>query len=295
MRIAVIICSVGRPETLAILLPWLARQTLMPSDVVLVVSGMEDLPPPEALAGVEGISIVWSEKGLPRQRNRGLDAVLGRCDAVFFMDDDYLPAADAVEQLARAFADHPHASGLSGRLLADGAQGRGLEPSEAKALLRLHDGRGGDPQRPVRILRRRLVGLYGCNMAFRSSAIGTVRFDERLPLYAWQEDVDFAARVPGEMMQVDGPVGVHLGQRAGRESEGGPLGYSQIANVHYLWRKGSLPGWYALRLVVRHVLANHLGRRDGRVDRSGRARGNRRALGDILRGRAAPERMVPTV
>jgi hypothetical protein len=33
-------------------------------------------------------------------------------------------------------------------------------------------------------------------MAFRYQAIDGERFDENLPLYGWQEDVDFAAALP---------------------------------------------------------------------------------------------------
>ena len=44
---------------------------------------------------------------------------------------------------------------------------------------------------------REIRGTYGCNMAFRTAGIGSVRFDERLPLYGWQEDLDFCGALRG--------------------------------------------------------------------------------------------------
>ena len=63
-----------------------------------------------------------------------------------------------------------------------------------------------------------LEGLYGCNMVFRAEAIGQERFDEQLPLYAWQEDIDFTARVgrARRMVKTDAFQGVHQGVKGAR-------------------------------------------------------------------------------
>ena len=60
-------------------------------------------------------------------------------------------------------------------------------------MVRLRD---RDPRRSD-ILHDSLAfgGNMGCNMAFRFSALRNVRFDERLPLYAWLEDHDFRGQV----------------------------------------------------------------------------------------------------
>ena len=138
-------------------------------------------------------------------------------------------------------------------------------------------------------------GLYGCNMAYRRDAIAGHRFDERLPLYGWQEDVDFAARVSAgrPLGRAEGVRGVHRGVSRGR-SPGLRIGYSQVANPHYLVRKGTLPVGFALRLVARNLAANHwrAPRPEPWIDRAGRVRGNWRALGDLVRGRLDPGRIV---
>ena len=70
----------------------------------------------------------------------------------------------------------------------------------------------------------------------------TLRFDEGLPLYGWQEDIDFAARVArqgGALARTDAFAGVHCGVKTAR-SRGLPIGYSQVANPLYLVRKGTM-------------------------------------------------------
>ncbi|MFD1343062.1 glycosyltransferase family 2 protein [Litorisediminicola beolgyonensis] len=287
MRLGLVICSAGRPEALGALLMRLRSQSAPADLLVLSVTGPADLPeglvPPDAI-------ICTGPPGLAAQRNRALDALRGQVEIVAFFDDDYLPAHDALDGIRRGFRAFPEASGLTGRLLADGIGSGGLDRAKAEALL----DRDASPRNRPRALARRLVGLYGCNMAFRMDAVGTTRFDEALPLYGWQEDVDFAARVPGEKLATDAFSGVHLGLRSGRETRGLALGYSQLANPAYLWRKGSLPLGFALRLMLRSVLANHLRalRPEPWIDRVARARGNRRALVDLLRGTAAPGRIL---
>lgn len=70
--------------------------------------------------------------------------------------------------------------------------------------------------------------LYGCNMAFRGSAIGDVGFDEEFPFYGWQEDVDSLNRVGGKNIRIGSLMGVHCGTLSGRETNRAILGYRQI-------------------------------------------------------------------
>ena len=142
-----------------------------------------------------------------------------------------------------------------------------------------------------------IAGTYGCNMAFRMATVRTsgVRFDENLPFYSWQEDIDFSHRLGryGAIRRLAAARGVHLGHKSGRTS-GVRLGYSQIANFVYLMRKGSIPASIALPHILRHLAANLLraARPEPWVDRRGRLRGNIMALGDLLRGRCDPRRIL---
>ncbi|MDS9468929.1 hypothetical protein RGQ15_15285 [Paracoccus sp. MBLB3053] len=211
-----------------------------------------------------------------------------------FFDDDFIPSSSALLGIARTFEAFPEVTGLTGTLLADGIGGPGLELEMAGQIIDCWDAEAKTAEAvasPRELATR--IGLYGCNMAFRSTAIGEIRFDERLPLYGWQEDIDFSARIPGRKIVTDGLVGVHCGIKRGRE-RGRLLGYSQIANPVYLWRKGSMKGRFALKLCLRNLLSNHARALwpEPWIDRRGRLRGNWRAIIDLCLGRADPERIL---
>lgn len=292
MRVAVAICSVGRPGSLAAILPWVDCQSDEASEIILAVTKPDDLPDLAALNLKSKVHIIICEKGLPKQRNAALEYVLPRSDAIFFIDDDYMPDRSAIAGIKRAFHTFPEASGFTGNLLADGIHSGGISFSDAGRLILAAE--RAPATSVATATKRNLVGLYGCNMVYRTPRIGAHRFDERLALYGWQEDVDFASRVPGEMIKTDAFSGVHCGIGGGRETSGHLLGYSQVANVSYLMRKGSLPIGFAVRLMLRNILSNHakILRPEDWIDRAGRARGNRLALWDLLHGRATPERIL---
>ena len=119
--------------------------------------------------------------------------------------------------------------------------------------------------------------------------------DERLPLYAWYEDLDFTRLLGrhGEIRRLPAARGVHLGVKFGRGS-GVRLGYSQVINPVYLGRKGTYPWNRALRSIARHCVMNLLRSPapEPWVDRWGRFRGNLAGLADLLRGKADPMRVM---
>ena len=76
--------------------------------------------------------------------------------------------------------------GVNGEIIADGAHSPGFTFEEGLRFTEHYKQR----KTPAPVMRE-IRGTYGCNMAFRTSSIGSLRFDERLPLYGWQEDLDF--------------------------------------------------------------------------------------------------------
>ena len=287
-RVAVIIASTGRPASVATVLTHLLSQSQPPSRVVVSVVSAADLPDDAALlARVECVS---GPRGLPAQRNTGLRKLAGDADIVAFFDDDYIPSRVALEPIARFFAAHPTVVAANGHLLADGINTPGIPTPRAEQLVAEHD---REPSHALQIVRR-LRGLYGCNMAFRVSALDGLWFDERLKLYGWQEDIDFAVQVGrrGDVVKTSAFAGVHQGVKGGRTS-GVRLGYSQVVNPLYLARKGTMARPYARRLVLRNLVANHLRALwpEPWVDRRGRVKGNWVGLLDAMRGRLTPERI----
>lgn len=288
-RIGVVIASLGRPDTVADCLTSLFRQTRQPDRIIVSVTCPEDLPD---LGGFEGVEVLVGPKGSCNQRNAGLDKIIDDCDFVAFFDDDYLASSRAIAGIEAFFLGNDDVVGINGHLIDDGAQGAGIPADIAKARIAEFDAAGPHPVSDTVI---ELQGLYGCNMAFRCSAVGDVRFDERLPLYAWQEDVDFASqlRSKGRLVKTNAFAGLHRGVKTAKPREV-RLGYSQIANPVYLMSKGTMSRSFGLKLMSKNLLANFLKsfRSEPWIDRPGRAKGNRVALWHFMTGKLAPERVL---
>ena len=287
MRTIVIIASIGRPDMLARSVTHLGKQTRKPDEIIIVSVVPEDVIGVKATGSIP-LNIIFAEKGLPKQRNEGLRYVQGKADIVVFFDDDFVPANDYIEKLEEAFRLRPYLVGATGKLIADGINSPGISFDEGVILVEHHD--------PAEIIQERsLPALYGCNLCVRADAAKDIWFDEALPLYGWQEDVDFSYQLGrrGTLIYTNLLAGVHLGTKGGRTS-GKRLGYSQIANPVYLLSKRTIPPRLAWRLMTRNFAAN-LARSlfpEPYVDRSGRLRGNFIALGDLILGKLHPQRIL---
>ena len=285
-RLAVIVATLGRPRETGALVARLRRQTRPPDIIVLSAPDPTHLPD-----GAEDRDVrrVLGARGLCAQRNRALDALAGDADIVTFFDDDFVPDDAYLSEVEAAFAAHPDWRVLTGRVARDGARGAGLDLETAEAAL------AAARVDPSLDRARDVPGAYGCNMSMRAGAIDDARFDERLALYGWQEDIDFSARVGrgGRIVRSTRLIGVHLGVKSGRVS-GLRFGYSQIVNPIYLARKGTMPKGFALSLMARNLAANLARsiRPEPYVDRRGRLKGNMLAALDLLRGRVTPERIL---
>ena len=182
-----------------------------------------------------GTIVLLSEPGLPRQRNAVIEAAV-EADIVVFFDDDFLPDPGYLAAIEQHMARDPHIVVATGLLLADGINGPGLSPAGGRAILSRHAAAPGARSPDV----QPTFSGYGCNMAVRLAPMRAhgLRFDERLPLYGWQEDVDLSRRLAafGQVVRIDAACGVHLGVKSGRGS-GVRLGYSQVANPLYLCGK----------------------------------------------------------
>lgn len=289
LSLAIVIASTGRPGEIRQWKERLAEQSRMPDLFCLAVTAPDDLPILDDWPTV--CEVVTSAKGLPLQRNAALDHVIDRVDIVAFFDDDYVGSRTLVEDVVKLFEDNGSLVGVSGHLLLDGIGGAGLSYDVAVAAVDAYDRKG----REEVWLRTHSGGLYGCNMVYRASAVGDVRFDEQLPLYGWLEDVDFGCRLTGRglIAYTNAFAGVHQGIKHGRTS-GVRLGYSQVANPVYLCRKGTLRRSAMIRFIVRHM-AKNLARTwlpEPWIDRAGRLRGNLIALRDLVGGTLHPSRIL---
>jgi len=288
LSVAVVVASLGRPELVEQMMNLMSAQTCAPD--LLLFSVVSDADIPASFHDSATIRAIRAPKGLCAQRNAAIEYLGGEYDIILFYDDDFIPAKTSIANVRAFFAAHDDVVGATGNVIADGINSRGISLQQAAQILAEHERNDFTPNCIV----SSLFGLYGCNMAYRSNAIGESRFDERLKLYAWQEDIDFAASLQGRgrIVKTFAFAGVHQGVKSGRTS-GVRLGYSQVINPAYLARKGTMRGLFAAKLIIRNVFANHFKafRPEPWVDRAGRVKGNWIGLFDLLRGRLTPERI----
>jgi GT2 family glycosyltransferase len=294
--VGVVIATVGRRETVEETLQSLSRRRTQPLEVVVVGAQSSDLPcsatpPPFGLK-----CVISPAKGLPIQRNYGVEHLSPVVEYVVFLDDDMEVNDDFFAEVAQVFDSHPQAAGYSGCVLANGINRGG-----ARALLDGHVLAEGMPGFEVH--GNGWHGLYGCNMNVRRRWLAVEKFDEVLPLYALGEDCEYGFRLARH-----GKVGgsarcrvAHLATRTGRISEVG-VGYAQIINyLYFVGKDVGFPRWATWweRLVglpasnLRHYLFPGGDRRGGAaIDRKGRLRGNLLAWRDVLRGQIDPRNLL---
>ncbi|KQW33354.1 glycosyltransferase [Ensifer sp. Root1252] len=285
--VAIGIPSCGRRDILSAVLPLIARQTRQPDEIYVCLSSPEDMDPSCTDMLACPVTVILSERGLCRQRNRILAAV--NADIILFLDDDFLMAPSYLSELLELFVGKPDVAMCTGTVIADGIIGPGIAIDDGLEMIE-----AGLPWPDLPETFAPIYSAYGCNMAVRTDAIrrGGLRFDENLPLYGWLEDVDFSRLVAkhGRVVRSSKLLGVHLGTKKARTS-GIKFGYSQIANPIYLMRKHTMSIRHATVQMARNLIANsvRVWNPEPWIDRKGRLRGNVRAFLDLLTGRLAPQ------
>jgi GT2 family glycosyltransferase len=285
IRVAVILATKGRPQAITELLALLEMQTRAPA--VIVISATEPSDIGATPATELNVEYLLGPPGLTAQRNRGLERVRTRADIAVFFDDDFAPAGDWIEQCVQLFSS-TNIAGANGTVIQDGARAQPLSWQQARDILALP--RPADPR-----TLSELADLYGCNMAFRMSAINDLRFDERLVLYGWLEDKEFSRKAAknGRLVESSLLAGVHLGLQSGRVS-GKRYGYSQIVNAWYLYKKDALSLREASANILKALVVNAAKtfRPENHIDRRGRLHGNMVGVMHLLSGACRPEKVA---
>jgi len=289
MKIAIAIATAGRVQVLSEAIAYMRKQTRKPDGLYICPASDADLDP----ACLEGFPcptrVVKGPRGSASQRNAILKQLSDE-DIVVFFDDDFLPEPTFLAELEDLYLRHPDVVVATGHVVADGIKNAGIGYDEAMRII------DALPELPAGVLTASFSG-YGCNMAVRRQVLVEtgIEFDEKLPLYAWWEDVDFSRRLApyGRIVTYNRMRGVHQGTKKGR-SPGKRLGYSQVINLIYLNRKGSIGPAMTYNQILKNMVANLAGsfRPEPWVDRRGRLTGNLMALGDAIKGKVDPERIL---
>lgn len=292
LQLAIGIATTGRREILKAVVPHIVRQTRLPDEIVICAANEDDVDVESLRELAVPARVLFSERGLCRQRNRIL-ADLPGAGILLFLDDDFLMAPCYLEEAERIFRENPDVVMSTGTVDADGITGPGIAISEGLEII----SRVGDIVHSSAAGPAPVYNAYGCNMAMRMEVVRSEKlsFDENLPLYGWLEDVDFSRQMApyGKIVRSGRLRGVHLGTKLGRTS-GIRFGYSQIANPIYLSHKKTMSFRRAFVQIARNIIANtiKLASPEPWVDRRGRFRGNLRAIADLVRGRLGPQNVT---
>jgi Glycosyl transferase family 2 len=282
-RVAVGVATRGRPDFLRLVVETLRLQTLRPAKILIACVEAADV---EGLTAAPDLLVIASEPGLTLQRNAILDRLPGDCEFIAFLDDDFFPQREWLARAIAVFKARPEVACITGHVIANGVCGEKLSVQDA--FERLERFRPDDHD-----WIEENISPYGCNMAFRRSAVGALRFDEQLVHYGWLEDRDFGARVErqgGRLIKLGAAIGVHIGVASARMSDR-RLGYAQIANpLHLLLKRTMSPRLFALRVLT--DLASNIQKAPGSPARRARLAGNLIALGEALVGLCKPERVT---
>jgi GT2 family glycosyltransferase len=208
ISLTVVVATCWRANALGRCLEGLLRQRRAP-DELLVAHSSDDMATRELLTDsrfgslpIQSVPVTGA--GLVAARNAALAVTTG--DIVAFIDDDAVPRHDWTTQVALAFSSDPRLAGLGGRDLIPTTQFParrvvGKVQWFGRTIGNHHLGVG--PAREVDFLK-------GCNMSFRTEAVGDLGFDERLRSNGAQvcEDMAFclALRRSGGRLRYDPAV-----------------------------------------------------------------------------------------
>lgn len=201
-----IICTLNRPADLAKAIESLFRQTILPYELIVVdasdndqteelINQMKDSSPFR-------IEYLHTRPGLTYQRNRGTEKAVG--DIIHFIDDDVVLNPDYLKELDAIFSNprNTRVAGAGGTIVNTPRLPRYVVFLKKAFMLNHNYGTGRlQPSGYVAFgynsnfrKPRRVNILCGC-CAYKRGTLQKYRFDENLPGYALQEDMDFSYRV----------------------------------------------------------------------------------------------------
>ena len=209
LKIAIGIATAGRREILAESLRELATQTRLPDKVFICPLTPADFDETSSFNLPFPVIVVTGPRGLPAQRNAILRAAKDYTVLVF-LDDDFFCLPSYLAELEKRFLARPDVVAMTGRVIADGVTGSGMDVTSARAALAAFI-----PPKDSPVVE--IYNVYGCNMALRLSTVyaNGVNFDENLPLYGWLEDVDFSRQLApfGKIIRNERIIGVISGAK----------------------------------------------------------------------------------
>ena len=196
--VAVVIPTLNRHHLLAELLSDLAKQEVLPEQVIVVDASDETF---KIESNQMPITVIASTlKSAAVQRNLGiqyLEKSNATVNFIAFLDDDVRPSTSYLKFLCQNLVENPKAVGVSGLAIAAGEKSR--KPSRVLRYLNLIGGEGclsrAGVNTPVRSSNGiiKVEWLIGCSL-WRFSQVDDLRFEEDFSGQSVFEDVIFSRR-----------------------------------------------------------------------------------------------------
>jgi glycosyltransferase involved in cell wall biosynthesis len=283
LETTIVICSANRPAVLSETVDSLLHyQSVRVCEIIISV--FDEAHVAEKTRAHKAVRVVLSPRqGTSVQRNVAIQLV--RTRYTLFLDDDVELAPNFIDSMERLLEKSENAVAAAGFLVIDGSRrDTGLDRKLARSYA-------------VNYVQEKdnYSSGEGRNLFVRTTMFEKVLFDEKLALYGWLEDFDFATNClrHGQIIMNTETCFAHLATPGGRTS-GLRFGYSQMVNPFYLWKKNGKPG--LTHVVFGHWLTHFAYNFRGafvrfpsnRSDRRGRFKGNVIALSHLLAGRVDP-------
>jgi GT2 family glycosyltransferase len=255
LKFSVIIPTMNRPRDLALALASIYRQSLLPSEVIIIDQSpdalaretVERLRRDHARVPLRLEYLYHGAKSRMTPRNRGILRATG--DLLAFLDDDVKLFQDYFEKALVYFEREPQLAAVGGNVM-------NLQPPEGWKwfcrttlwrffLLNNGDGRMTASGFGYPIYERKIDAvipvqmLQGCTMTVRRGCIPDLMFDEWFTGYGYREDVELSYRIHragGKMLMAPDVKLDHYRSPSNRldlES----LRRMQVRNYHYVFKK----------------------------------------------------------
>ncbi len=206
--IAVIICTRNRLNDLLYFFESLTKQTLLPTELIIVDSSdtalTEDAAFSEKFLCISKLNIktiyIHTKPGLTLQRNIGVSLISS--ELTYFFDDDVFLEPDYLEKMTQFYINNPTYFGGMGAVTNLATKKNNIfRAIRSFFLLQKDYARGnfrfsGMPTHTYGTDKLKTVQvLGGCCMSFRTAIFKEFKFDENLCRYGAMEDCDFSKRV----------------------------------------------------------------------------------------------------
>ena len=120
MNFSLIICTYMRPDAIVKLLQSVNIQSLYPNEILIIDGSTNDktkeIIKQNSYQNLHYFKVDYSQRGLTKQRNFGIQKVDDDCEIVCFLDDDVILESSYFEKLLETYAIHSDALAVGGTI-----------------------------------------------------------------------------------------------------------------------------------------------------------------------------------